>query len=70
MAATAESPVSTNAGTYECSDIASLLKVSERQIWRLNDRGDLPGCIRLGRVVRWSARAIDQWIGSGCPRAK
>jgi predicted DNA-binding transcriptional regulator AlpA len=66
MPAIAERPAPTATGTYECSDIASLLKISERQVWRLNDAGRLPGCIRIGRSVRWSARAIDSWIESGC----
>ena len=59
-------PIAISAGTYECSDIATLLKISERQVWRLNDAGRLPGCIRIGRSVRWSARAIDSWIEAGC----
>jgi predicted DNA-binding transcriptional regulator AlpA len=64
------SPIATNTGAYECADISNLLKISERQVWRLNDSGRLPGCIRIGRSVRWSARAIDAWIEAGCPTKK
>jgi predicted DNA-binding transcriptional regulator AlpA len=67
MAAIVESSAPVSQGTYECADIAGLLKISERQVWRLNDAGRLPGCIRIGRSVRWSAQAIDRWINSGCP---
>jgi excisionase family DNA binding protein len=53
---------------YEAGDIASLLKISERQVWKLRDAGHLPECIRIGRLVRWSRQAIDRWIEEGCPR--
>jgi excisionase family DNA binding protein len=53
---------------YEAGEIASLLQISERQVWRLRDAGLLPECIRVGRLVRWSRQAIDRWIEQGCPK--
>ena len=70
MSAIAESSAPVGHGAYECADIANLLKISERQVWRLNDAGVLPCGFRLGRSVRWSARAINSWIEAGCPRGK
>jgi excisionase family DNA binding protein len=53
--------------TYTVSDIAALLQASERHVWRLHDGGKMPACIRLGRLVRWPKKLIDDWIASGCP---
>jgi excisionase family DNA binding protein len=54
-------------GTYTVSDIAALLQASERHVWRLHDGAKMPACIRLGRLVRWPKKLIDDWIASGCP---
>lgn len=54
-------------GTYDVSDVAALLQASERHVWRLLDAGRLPPCMRLGRLVRWPRKTIDEWISSGCP---
>ena len=46
--------------------LAALLCVSERHVWRMHDKGALPGCIRIGACVRWRRQDIDEWIRSGC----
>jgi excisionase family DNA binding protein len=64
-------PNVTLAATYTVSDLAALLQLSERTVWRLTDGGLIPGKIRIGsKSVRWSKSVIDQWIASGCPRPK
>jgi excisionase family DNA binding protein len=68
MPAIAEPPVVVKPQVYECDDVAALLKISSRQVWRLSDAGVLPGIIRIGRSVRWNAQAVDEWISQGCPR--
>jgi predicted DNA-binding transcriptional regulator AlpA len=55
---------------YSAEDIAGLLQISERQVWRLRDAGLLPGCMRVGRLVRWRRVVIDEWIAKGCPKPK
>lgn len=45
-------------------DLAKLLQVSVRNVWRLRSAGRLPAPIRIARVVRWDRRDID-----GCKQA-
>ena len=50
-------------------DLAALLAISPRQVWRLADAGKLPTPIRraLGtRTVRWREADIARWIDNGC----
>jgi excisionase family DNA binding protein len=57
--------------TYTVPDIAQLTQTSERHIWRLADRGLIPGRIKgLGRLVRFSKAAVDAWLVSGAPEPK
>jgi predicted DNA-binding transcriptional regulator AlpA len=59
------------AAVYSADDIADLLTISKRQVWRLRDAGLLPGCIRIGQAaVRWRRAEIDEWIAQGCPKPK
>jgi predicted DNA-binding transcriptional regulator AlpA len=59
------------AAVYDADDLADLLTISKRQVWRLRDAGLLPGCIRIGQAaVRWRRADIDVWIARGCPKPK
>ena len=43
--------------------VADLLVVSERTIWRLVERGEMPQPLRINRkLVRWKASAIAKWM--------
>jgi excisionase family DNA binding protein len=48
-------------------ELAQMLDVSLRQIWRLTSSGKLPRPIRLGGSVRWNRSEIQQWFEAGCP---
>lgn len=48
-------------------DVARLLNVSVRQVWRRLSAGQLPQPVRIGKSVRWSDEIIETWIGMGCP---
>jgi predicted DNA-binding transcriptional regulator AlpA len=48
-------------------DLASLLAVSERHLWRMRSGGLLPDPIHLGRSVRWRRREILEWLDAGAP---
>ena len=50
------------------SDLAHLLGVSKRQIWRLRSRGDLIEPIKIGSVTRWPLDMVRAWITARCPR--
>ena len=47
--------------------VAEMLGVSLRGIWRMRDGGRLPVPVTLGRLVRWRESDISAWIGAGCP---
>lgn len=48
------------------AEIATLIKVSRRQVWKLLAMGRLPEPIRIGRSVRWKKTDIEAWIANGC----
>ena len=50
-------------------ELAALLNVSKRTIWRMKVLGTLPQAVRLGRSVRWQRSAVLEWIERGCPAA-
>jgi len=50
------------------SQLADLLSVSERTLYRLKSIGQLPVPIVLGGSVRWRLTEIREWIAQGCPR--
>jgi excisionase family DNA binding protein len=59
---------STAPATYTVADIARLTQSSERHVWRLADRGLIPGRIKgLGRLVRFSKLAVDAWLAGQTP---
>jgi excisionase family DNA binding protein len=48
-------------------EVARLLNVSERTVWRMRSAGTLPSPVKLGGCVRWPVDAIRRWIEAGCP---
>jgi excisionase family DNA binding protein len=49
-------------------EVAKLLKVSPRKLWKMQDTGEMPPPVRIGRAVRWSYEALKKWVDSGCPK--
>lgn len=50
-------------------ELARLLGISKRTLWRLLSAGKLPVPVRLGNSVRWRLDEVEQWISRGCPAA-
>lgn len=50
--------------------VSALLNCSARHIFRLADLRRLPAPVRIGRLVRWDRRTLEQWISNGCPPVK
>ncbi|MGA2253574.1 MAG: helix-turn-helix domain-containing protein [Thermoguttaceae bacterium] len=48
------------------AELAKLLHVSTRTLWRLRSAGELPEAVRLGGTVRWRFAEIKKWIAGGC----
>jgi excisionase family DNA binding protein len=51
-------------------NIAEMLGISKRQVWRLASGGQLPGRVKLGRLTRWRRDDVQRWIDAGCPRQR
>ena len=49
------------------AEVAKLLGISQRHLWKLNASGRLPAPIRLGRSVRWRLDELRAWLDAGCP---
>lgn len=45
----------------DAHDTAEALAISERKLWELTDRGEIP-CVRIGRRVLYDPRALVAWI--------
>ncbi|MBX7165916.1 MAG: hypothetical protein K1X74_06165 [Pirellulales bacterium] len=51
-----------------CADeLATILKVSKRTLWRLLSGAKLPQPLHIGRSPRWRLTEINAWIAAGCP---
>lgn len=48
-------------------ELASMLDVSTRTVWRLLSTGRLVQPVRLGGSVRWRLDEVRDWIKNGCP---
>ena len=48
-------------------ELAKMLNVSQRSIYRWVDAGRMPKPIRLASLQRWELRTIQEWIDAGAP---
>lgn len=49
------------------AEVARLLNVSTRTLWRQLSAGQIPQPVRFGGTVRWRVNEIKNWIAEGCP---
>lgn len=49
------------------SQVAKLLQISTRTLWRLLSGGKVPEPLRIGGAVRWRLDEMKHWIAVGCP---
>ncbi len=53
------------------SDLAALLQISEREVWRKRASGKLPEPVQLSaKHIRWDREEVRAWIAAGCPTLK
>lgn len=50
--------------------VAAMLDCSSRHVYRLTDAGRMPAPIKLGTLVRWPRKSIEDWISAGCPAVR
>jgi len=48
-------------------ELAQLLGISERTVFRMQSAGKLPAPVRLTGAVRWRFAEIEKWVAAGCP---
>jgi len=61
MSKTAEA-ISTQARLLSVKDVAALLHLGQRSVWKFSACGELPAPIRIGRLRRWDLQGIEDWI--------
>ena len=47
--------------------LAELLNISERTLWRLLSSGKLLKPVRFGGNTRWRYAEVMKWLDEGCP---
>jgi excisionase family DNA binding protein len=48
-------------------DVARLMQCSDRHVNNLRKSGRMPQPVKLGTLVRWPQKTIEEWIQAGCP---
>lgn len=48
-------------------ELARMLDVSTRTVWRLLSTGRMVQPVRIGGSVRWRLDEVKEWINNGCP---
>lgn len=48
--------------------VAQLLGCSVRHVRRLSEAGQMPRPCRVGKLLRWSAPEVIDWVSHGCQR--
>ena len=51
----------------DVEELAVVLGISPKTIWRMIDARRLPGVCRLGRIIRVDLEVVNRWIDAGCP---
>lgn len=46
----------------KAEDLAELLGISLRSVWRRIADGSVPKPVRIGRLVRWHRQTIEKWL--------
>jgi excisionase family DNA binding protein len=51
-------------------EVAEMLGLSERTVYRLADVAKMPRPVKIGAAVRWRKKELDTWIEDGCPASQ
>lgn len=43
-------------------EVAGILGISERQVWRMVSAGELPAPKRVGTLTKWRRSEIEAWV--------
>ena len=53
-----------------CRELAQMLSLSPRTVWRLLSAGKIPRPIRIGGSIRWAESTILAWLQADAPDRK
>jgi excisionase family DNA binding protein len=56
-----------SAAALRAPEVAELLGISDRHMWKLHAAAQLPAPVRLGRSVRWRRAELLDWLAAGAP---
>ena len=65
--ATSQASGSEDVRLVAADEVAAMLDVSTRTVWRLLSTGRLVQPVRIGGSVRWRLDEVRDWIKNGCP---
>ena len=54
----------------DVEQVAALLDVSPRTVYRMADSGAMPRPRHLNSLVRWSRIELEKWVAAGCPSCR
>ena len=53
---------------FSAKDVAKLLQCSDKHVSNMTRQGRMPQPVKLGTLVRWPRRDIENWVAAGCPK--
>ena len=62
MAGTAVEMSPPKARLLTVREVAALLHLGERSVWKFSACGELPAPIKVGRLRRWDCQDIEDWL--------
>ena len=62
MASTAVEMTSPQVRLLTVKEVAAMLHLGERSVWKFSACGEFPAPIKIGRLRRWDHRDLDDWI--------
>lgn len=63
-------PLDSPATLFDVEQVAAILNISSRTVYRMSDAGAMPRPRHLGALVRWSRLEIEAWVKTGCPSCR
>ncbi|GMV95129.1 MAG: hypothetical protein AMXMBFR82_49070 [Candidatus Hydrogenedentota bacterium] len=51
-------------------EVADMLDLCQRSVWRMSDAGKMPRPVKLGSRSLWRKRELLSWLDAGCPAVR
>lgn len=70
MTTTVQAAAGTARRLGDARQVAALLNISPRHVYRLADAGLMPRPLKLGSCIRWDLDRLAEWVDAGCPSCR